>query len=177
MFASTVLLLTTTLLSLTSATPPTTLSGRATTCYPPAAKNVSFGTPNLANQDGTSPVGPMELGMESLNDTFLVVMWVPPRRHTQMPGKPLTAVQAGGFINLDVGPRDRQLWNITCTTCPEDGFATDCTLMNFPSRHSHSPIQSQVCVANVTIEELGNETQLGDCDGDLGTSFKINYHL
>ncbi|KAJ6520847.1 hypothetical protein B0H19DRAFT_1277844 [Mycena capillaripes] len=162
---------------------------------PPAAKNVSFGTPNLANQDGTSPVGPMELGMESLNDTFLVVMWVPPApvgrwnlvpsdsafliEHTQMPGKPLTAVQAGGFINLDVGPRDRHLQAVEhyVHDMSEDGFATDCTLMNFPSRHSHSPIQSQVCVANVTIEELGNETQLGDCDGDLGTSFKINYHL
>ncbi|KAJ6568996.1 hypothetical protein B0H19DRAFT_689837 [Mycena capillaripes] len=190
MFASTVILLAAMVLSLTSAT-PTTFSRRATTCSPPAATNVSFGTSNLTNQDGSSPAGPMELGINSLNDIYLIVMWVPPApvgawnlvpsgsqfiiEHSQLPEKPLTAVQAGGIINLDVGPINRQLWDIICTTCPEDGFATDCTLMNFPFRSS--PIQNQVCIANVTIDELGYETQLGDCAGDMGTTFKIDYHL
>ncbi|KAJ6569056.1 hypothetical protein B0H19DRAFT_690291 [Mycena capillaripes] len=180
MLASTILLLTATLVGLTSAT-----------CSPPAAQNISFGTPNLAHQDGSSATGPMELGMDSLNDTFLVVMWVPPApagiwnlvpsgehfiiEHVEVPGKLVTAVQAGGIINLDVGPRPAQLWNITCATCPEDGFATDCTFQNFPD--ANSTIDTQVCIANVTIEELGNETQIGDCLGDLGTSFKIDYHL
>ncbi|KAJ7601540.1 hypothetical protein DFH06DRAFT_1489523 [Mycena polygramma] len=192
MFASSVVLLFTTLFPLTSAT-PTASPGRATICSPPAAKNISFGTPNLANQDGSASIGPMELGVDNLNDTFLVVMWVPEVpvgpwnlvkagpafliEHAHLPGKHLTAVQAGGFLNMDVGPLSQQLWNITCTTCPANGFADDCTFENFP--FPGSPMQTQVCVENQTVAELGNETQITDCQGPqaLGTLMKINYHL
>lgn len=80
MFSFTIVLLSTTLLGLTSATP---LSARPKTCSPPASSNVSFATPDLTNQGGSLPagsisVGPMQMGMLALTGQFLLAMWVPP---------------------------------------------------------------------------------------------------
>ncbi|KAJ7833669.1 hypothetical protein B0H13DRAFT_1914446 [Mycena leptocephala] len=194
MFSFTIVLLSTTLLGLTSATP---LSARAKTCSPPAASNVSFATPDLTNQGGSLPagsisVGPMQMGMLALTGPFLLAMWVPPGpsqigtqwnlikngsefliENTQVPGKLLTSIQSAGDVELRDGPLELQQWSITCTTCPEDGFATDCTLENFP--FPNSPVINQVCISNQTIPELGNETIIGDCRGPVGTSLQIHY--
>ncbi|KAJ7877650.1 hypothetical protein B0H13DRAFT_1893098 [Mycena leptocephala] len=158
---------------------------------PPIMTNVSFTTPNLTHQDGNFSLGPMELGMLQLTGPFLSAFWVPPAsvgrwnlvksdskfliEHTQVPGKPLTAVQSAGDIELMTGPAELQKWDITCTTCPPDGFATDCVFQNFPD--PNSPVENQVCISNQTIPELGNETLIGDCGGPVGTSLKIEYHL
>ncbi|KAJ7877630.1 hypothetical protein B0H13DRAFT_2053501 [Mycena leptocephala] len=178
MFFSTIALLSTILLGFTAATPFT---------------NVSFATPDLTNQleDGAFPpnsisVGPMQIGMFELTGPFLVAMWVPPgpsqigaqwnlikNGSDFLIEKLLTSVQGSGDVELRDGPLYLQKWNITCTTCPEDGFATDCTFENFP--FPNSPILNQVCISNQTIPELGNETIIGDCEGPVGISLQIHY--
>ncbi|KAJ7877632.1 hypothetical protein B0H13DRAFT_1893081 [Mycena leptocephala] len=169
MFSFTIVLLSTTHLGLTSATP---LSARAKTCSPPAASNVSFATPDLTNQGGSLPagsisVGPMQMGMLALTGPFFAghigTQWNLIKNgseflieNTQVPGKLLTSIQSAGDVELRDGPLELQHRSITCTTCPEDGFATDCTLENFP--FPNSPVINQVCISNQTIPELGNET-------------------
>ncbi|KAF7365735.1 hypothetical protein MVEN_00447300 [Mycena venus] len=59
--------------------------------------------------------------------------------HTQFPGKPLTAIISAGSAELQgASPDARQLWNTTCTTCPSNGFATNCTFEN-PDTSPHPP--------------------------------------
>ncbi|KAJ7836100.1 hypothetical protein B0H13DRAFT_1913271 [Mycena leptocephala] len=190
MFSSTIVLLSTTLLGLTAATP---LSARVKTCSPPAASKVSFTTPNLTNQGGSLPagsisVGPMQMEMLALTGPFLLAMWVPQDpsqigtqwnliksgsdfliENTEVSGKFLTSVQGAGDVELKDGPLYLQKWSITCTTCPADGFATDCTFENFP--FPNSPVLNQVCITNQTIPELGNETIIGDCGGPCPKKF------
>ncbi|KAJ6569002.1 hypothetical protein B0H19DRAFT_1134427 [Mycena capillaripes] len=193
MLSSPIILLSSALLTLTSATP---MSARTTTCSPPAASNVSFGS-ILSDKGSTAPAAFMELALlpEELAGPFASIFWVFPGAPLarwnfvksgggpeflielpEVPGKPLTSVQGSGSIELSDGPANAQKWNITCTTCPPNGLATDCTFENnrFPNQ---TDINFQVCIWSDRLLELGNSAVIGDCQGPMGTSFQINYNL
>ncbi|KAF7354575.1 hypothetical protein MSAN_01370600 [Mycena sanguinolenta] len=178
-----------TLLGLTSATP---LSTRAT-CSPPAASNVSF--QSFLSAEGPPfnlPAGPAELGIENDSPAFPPgVLWVPLVpvgpwtllqsgsqyliQHVEFPGKFLTSVLSAGSLDLENGPvGDAQKWNITCTTCPSDGFATDCIFANNP--FPNTTFNSKNCIMNDRLLDLGNFTVTTE-DCSEGTSFAINYHV
>jgi hypothetical protein len=76
MFSPTLVLLSTTLLTLTSATSLASPAG--TFCYPPEAVNVSLGNPRLSNHGPAQPAGPMDLGLPLDQGPFLDVFWVKP---------------------------------------------------------------------------------------------------
>ncbi|KAF7333027.1 hypothetical protein MVEN_02409000 [Mycena venus] len=182
------ILLSTTLFSLASAT-----AFAKTYCSPPEVFNVSFGNPDLSGQGPVQPAGAMELAVPGGQGPFLDVFWVTPAAsagpwnivkngsqyliaHADFPGKFLTSVVAAATIELDDGPvGDAQKWNITCTTCPPFGLANNCTFANNP--FPNTQFNTQNCILNDRLEELGNATVTGDCHGDVGTAFKINYHL
>ncbi|KAJ7191097.1 hypothetical protein B0H12DRAFT_1082856 [Mycena haematopus] len=137
------------------------------------------------------PAGPAELGIENDNPDFAPsVLWVPLApvgpwtllqsgsqyliQHIEFPGQFLTSVISGS-LDLEDGPvGDAQKWNITCTTCHSDGLATDCTFANNP--FPNTPFDSENCILNDRLLDLGNFTVTGDCSTG-GTSLTMNYHL
>ncbi|KAJ7761637.1 hypothetical protein B0H14DRAFT_2973031 [Mycena olivaceomarginata] len=180
MLSSTLIVLCITVFRATFDTP---LASRdVTTCSPPSAHNVLIGITNLATPDG---VRPLELGLGS--DLDVVLAWVPPaaggvwnlfksdsgpeyviqHHDSQLSGKLLTAVPSSAHAELITASSNaQQLWNITCTMCPSDGFATDCTFK--------TGIIS--CIQNELTPELGNEVVVGNCIPG-GSPIQINYHL
>ncbi|KAF7333026.1 hypothetical protein MVEN_02408900 [Mycena venus] len=160
-------------LTLTSATPLA-----ATTCSPPAASNLSFGS-ILSDKGPIEPAGPAELGVPDIISTAFPppVFWLPPAavgpwtlvksgsqyliRHAQFPGKFLTSILSAGDLELNDGPvSDAQKWNITCTTCPSNGLTTDCTFLNNP--FPNTQFNSENCILNDRLLELGNDTNSGE---------------
>ncbi|KAJ7150226.1 hypothetical protein C8R46DRAFT_1124363 [Mycena filopes] len=185
------LLTLTALLGLASGSP--TPTSAVASCSPPAsATHISLTNPNLSTQGGIYPPGPMELGLLSVEDPFL--FWKPAAaaavgpwnlvkngsfftvHHTQVAGLVLTAVQSGGYAQLDDGPTGRQQWTITCTTCPPSGLANNCTFANSDPIPGFPQVDTKVCILNERIPDLGNTTVVGDCTGGLG-AFQIDYHL
>ncbi|KAJ7877642.1 hypothetical protein B0H13DRAFT_2546347 [Mycena leptocephala] len=133
--------------------------------------------PSIAGSPGGNVCAPVILPcFQAFIYLILIFAAMDERRfsqNTEVSGKFLTSVQSAGDVELKDGPVYLQKWSITCTTCPADGFATDCTFENFP--FPNSPVLNQVCITNQTIPELGNETIIGDCGGPVGTSLQINY--
>ncbi|KAJ7723233.1 hypothetical protein B0H16DRAFT_1787935 [Mycena metata] len=163
----------------------------ATYCSPPAATSISLTNSAISTQNGAFPPGPMELGLLSLQSPFL--FWAPPAstgswdlvkngslfliEHSQVPGLMLTADQGGADAQLATGPVGLQQWNITCTTCPTNGFANDCEFANSDPFPKFPQINTRVCILNQRLRELGNATLVGECPGGLrNNTFKIDYH-
>ncbi|KAJ6473093.1 hypothetical protein C8R45DRAFT_1077806 [Mycena sanguinolenta] len=131
-----------------------------------------------------APVGPWTLlqsGSQYLIqfvEIFVVIPYQPLkfwRRHVEFPGKFLTSVLSAGTLDLEDGPvGDAQKWNITCTTCPSNGFATDCIFANNP--FPNTTFNSRNCILNDRVLDLGNFTITTE-DCSEGTSLTINYHL
>ncbi|KAF7345818.1 hypothetical protein MVEN_01603300 [Mycena venus] len=179
MFRTTALfLLSASFFTLTSAAPA------IITCSPPAASNISIGVLNLIDNGGTS-LGPMELGLQGESMT---VSWVSPVpsgtwtllktgaefiiQHTQVPGKFLTAASNLSSVGLADGPAEAQSWGITCTTCPSNGLANDCTFENDQTS------AADVCISNARLVETGSEVFAVTCGAaDVTTSFHIDYHV
>ncbi|KAJ7028134.1 hypothetical protein C8F04DRAFT_1120599 [Mycena alexandri] len=188
-----------TFLGLASGTPVSTSASTsavaypsATYCSPPAATRISLTNSNISTQGGAFPPGPMELGLLSLRDPFL--FWAPPAptgswnlvkngslflvEHSQVPGLMLTADQGGADAQLATGPVGRQQWNITCTTCPDNGFANNCSFANSDPFPNFPQIDTRVCILNQRLRELGNATLVGQCPGGVkNNTFQIDYHL
>ncbi|KAJ7307958.1 hypothetical protein DFH08DRAFT_975341 [Mycena albidolilacea] len=143
-----------------------------TTCSPPSAHNVSIGIANLATPDG---VRPLELGLES--DLDVVLAWVPPATGgvwnlCKSDSGPEYVIHGAHAELITAGSNAQQLWNITCTTCPSDGFATDCTFKT--GIIVADRFFSESCIQNELTPELDNE--VGNCIPG-GSPFQINYHL
>ncbi|KAJ7083990.1 hypothetical protein B0H15DRAFT_1023945 [Mycena belliarum] len=168
-------------------------TSRAITCSPPVSTNVSFANLDLSSQGGSLPPGPMELGLDGSEQNFL--FWVPVSavgkwnlvpsdsdlfliQHTDVPNLSLTVIQAAGGAQLSNRTEDsRQKWNVTCTTCPESGFANNCTFKNTGDQPAGpSGVQTEVCILNERLKELGNATIIGDCTPSV-LNLTINYHL
>ncbi|KAF7360964.1 hypothetical protein MSAN_01126500 [Mycena sanguinolenta] len=171
----------------------------ATTCSPPAASGVSINSTMLSNGvDG--PAGPYEItAIPSNPSTFAPqVLWVSPLStgpwtltpdgdlylltHSEFPGLFLTSIFSATVLEMDTRQAsdallNLQLFNITCTTCPSDGFANDCTFSNLPLPKS-SGQNTLNCILNQRNAALGNETYTDECNSGVAAySLKLDYHL
>ncbi|KAH8806812.1 hypothetical protein DL96DRAFT_598622 [Flagelloscypha sp. PMI_526] len=168
----TFILLGTTLLGLTSATP---MSVRDSTCPPPEASGVSIRNPKSSKTNGPIEFNNQEL-LTWIDAPTLGARWTFVKSGSNfkiLDGTRLawTPDLVDSLILLQAPNSTDQDWNITCTTCPENGLATNCSFKPI--------IQPDLCVLDDYDPNAGGSSVvfIERCAVVGEGSFTLDYHV